>query len=192
MIAEAHMPGEIMMTTTILNQTPNTELRRVARDSQRWEIHRAQSAEIVDVKELFRDLHAFNAGLDPRFALSAEWEVYFDAAMRRAVGGNDSICLVAKEAGADAPCGFALAAIHHDSDMWRYHEWVEVEALFVEDAWRGRGLAAALLDRASEWASDHGQPVIQLYVTASNERAIQFYRRQGFRVTQEIMRKTPA
>jgi ribosomal protein S18 acetylase RimI-like enzyme len=181
-----------MMTTTLLNQTPSTELRRVARESQRWEIHRAQSTEIADVKGLFRNLHAFNAGLDPRFALSKEWEVYFDAAMRRAVCSDDSICLAAKEAGAGAPCGFALAAIHRDLDMWRYHEWVEVEALFVEDAWRGSGLAAALLDHTCEWANDRGQPVIQLYVTASNERAIRFYRRQGFRVTQEIMRKTLA
>src|SRR5262249_13121066 len=147
-IAGARLPGGIMMTNTLLDQEPSTKLRRGTRESRRWEIHRAQSTEIAEVKELFRNLHIFNAGLDPRFALSEQWEVHFDAAMRRAVCGDDSICLVAKEAGAGALCGFALAAIHRDSDMWRYHEWVEVEALFVEDAWRGSGLAAALLDRA--------------------------------------------
>jgi GNAT superfamily N-acetyltransferase len=73
--------------------------------------------------------------------------------------------------------------------LWRRREWVEVEALYVEDRWRGRGVAAALLARACAWATRVGQPVVQLYVTASNERALRFYRREGFELTQTILRK---
>lgn len=81
---------------------------------------------------------------------------------------------------------------HERSGRRRHREWVEVEALYVEDMWRGCGLADTLLARACEWADSVGQRVVQLYVTASNERAIRFYQNEGFRETQAIMRKTLA
>ena len=76
--------------------------------------------------------------------------------------------------------------------MWRYRDWVEVEALYVEDEWRGQGCGAALLASTCGWAESVGLPVVQLYVTASNKHALDFYRRQGFRETQAILRKVPA
>jgi GNAT superfamily N-acetyltransferase len=153
-----------------------------------WEIRPLQRYDVPSVKLLFRQLHAFNAALDPQFALSEQWEMYFDAVIEEALSGK-VLCLVAYELGTDRPCGFALAAVHHDSNMWRVHEWVEVEALYVADAWRGCGLADVLLNRACEWAEGVGQSVVQLYVTASNERAIRFYQHKGFGETQAIMRK---
>jgi ribosomal protein S18 acetylase RimI-like enzyme len=76
--------------------------------------------------------------------------------------------------------------------MRRYHECVEVEALCAEESWRGRGLAETLLDFACDWASSIGQAIVQLYVTASNERAIGFYQREGVGETLAIMRKVLA
>ncbi len=43
--------------------------------------------------------------------------------------------------------------------------------------------------RACVWAVSVGQPVVQLYVTANNERALRFYRQEGFQQTQAILRK---
>jgi ribosomal protein S18 acetylase RimI-like enzyme len=158
---------------------------------QNWRIRYAQTADIAALKEMFRNLHAFNAALDPRFALSDEWESHFDAAIEHALQGS-SLCLIAYEANANRPIGFILGTVHCDSGMWRYHEWVEVEALYVEESWRGRGLAETLLDHACDWANSIGQATVQLYVTASNERAIRFYQHEGFGETQAIMRKVLA
>lgn len=160
-----------------------------ARADHPWTIRRMRPADVPAVKALFRSLHAFNASLDPRFALSDEWELHFDAAIQQALCGDESLCLIACETGTERPQGFALATVHRDSGMWRCREWVEVEALYVEDACRGHGLAEMLLDRACEWAEGVGQDVVQLYVTASNERAIRFYQHEGFGETQAIMRK---
>jgi ribosomal protein S18 acetylase RimI-like enzyme len=165
---------------------------RPSRDGQEWAIRRVRPADVAAIKEMFRKLHAFNASLDPRFALSEEWETHFDAAIQQALRGDEWLCLIARETDTDQPYGFALAAVHRDSGMWHYHEWVEVEALYVEDAWRGRGLAETLLAHACDWAESIGQSVVQLYVTASNERAIRFYRHEGFGETQAIMRKVLA
>jgi GNAT superfamily N-acetyltransferase len=162
-----------------------------AQQGQEWGIRHAQAADVAALKEMFRKLHAFNAALDPHFALSEEWEGHFDGAMQSALQGT-SLCLIAYEAGTDRPVGFALGAVHRDSNMWRYHEWVEIEALYVEETWRGCGLAEMLLGRACDWADSVGQAMIQLYVTSSNERAIRFYRHEGFGETQAIMRKVLA
>lgn len=160
--------------------------------SQQWVIRPIQPQDVAAIRVLFRQLHAFNSALDPRFALSQEWEAHFEKVMQQALLGVEVLCLIARETGTDRSCGFAMAAVHRDSGMWRYREWVEVEALYVDDAWRGCGLADALLARACDWAESVGQSVVQLYVTASNERAINFYQREGFQQTQAIMRRVVA
>lgn len=175
-----------------LAPSPTIESHRSRCANQAWELHAVEHIDVAAVKQMFRKLHAFNSALDPRFALSEVWETRFDAAIEQALLGDETICLIAYEATTRQPCGFALAAVHHDSDMWRYHEWVEVEALYVEDAWHGRGLAEALLCSIDSWADSQGQTIVQLYVTASNERAIRFYQHEGFQTTQEIMRKSLA
>jgi GNAT superfamily N-acetyltransferase len=156
--------------------------------SRAWKIRLLQHADVAEVKLLFHQLHAFNAALDAHFALSDQWEKCFDAIIEEALDGK-VLCLLACEKGTNRPCGFALAAIHHDSNMWRVNEWVEVEALYVAEKWRGSGLADALLTRACDWAESIGQSVVQLYVTTGNERAIRFYQHEGFGETQAIMRK---
>jgi ribosomal protein S18 acetylase RimI-like enzyme len=154
-----------------------------------WVLRRARRSDAPAVKALFWKLHAFNTSLDRRFALANDWEAHVDPLLDQALGGRGVLCLIARERGTGAPCGFALAAIHRDSSLWQYHEWVEVEALYVEEKWRGLALAAELLARACAWAVAVGQPVVQLYVTASNERALRFYQREGFNQTQAILRR---
>jgi GNAT superfamily N-acetyltransferase len=173
--------------------TPGAALPDTASpDDPHWMLRRARPSDAADVKALFWKLHAFNAGLDPRFALAEDWETSFAPLLERAMGRHDALCLLARARHTGQPCRLALATIHRDVGLWRFHEWVEVEALYVEDRWRGRGVAAALLARACIWANSVGQPVGQLYVTASNEQALQFYRREGFELTQAILRKVLA
>jgi ribosomal protein S18 acetylase RimI-like enzyme len=147
---------------------------------------------VAGVKALFLALHAFNAALDPRFALSEDWEAHFDAEMGEALRGHEALCILVCEQGSGRICGFVLAAIHRDSRMWQYREWVEVEALYVEGERRGQGFASALLAHTYAWANSVGRDVVQLYVTASNKHALGFYRRQGFRETQAVLRKVLA
>jgi ribosomal protein S18 acetylase RimI-like enzyme len=54
-----------------------------------------------------------------------------------------------------------------------------LQDLFVEEAYRGRGVARALAARVAAFASDLGSPIVELTVRADNA-AQQFYRRNGF------------
>ena len=164
------------------DQTPRTT-------GDAWEIRPVGPGDLADLKRLFLKLHLYNGSLDPRFALADDWARHFDAMLERALAGAGRLALLARDRATGRPTGFVLAAVQDGGPLWKHRDGVEVEALYVERAWRGTGLAEALLDGALSWAEDLGQPVVQLYVTAGNERAIRFYEHQGFRTVQGIMRK---
>ena len=158
-------------------------------DERTLKIVPLQHTKVAELKAMFWQLHAFNAALDPRFALSESWEESFDGHLTEILTEHTAVCFMAYDLRNGRPAGFVLAGVHTDSSMWKHREWAEIEALFVDKEWRGSGLAQNLLDAVYGWAEKQGQSVVQLYVTASNERAINLYRNEGFQPTQLIMRK---
>ena len=54
-----------------------------SRHDPRWVVRGAEPMDIAAIKALFHNLHTFNTSLDPRFAMSEEWEIHFDASMER-------------------------------------------------------------------------------------------------------------
>ena len=154
-----------------------------------WAIRPVGGGDLADLKRLFLKLHLYNGSLDPRFALADDWERHLDAMLERALAGAGRLALLAHDRATGRPVGFALAALQDGVPLWKHRDGVEVEALYVEREWRGAGLAEALLAPVFDWAERLGQPVVQLYVTSGNERAIRFYEHQGFRAVQGIMRK---
>ncbi|UOQ78541.1 GNAT family N-acetyltransferase [Hymenobacter sp. 5516J-16] len=58
---------------------------------------------------------------------------------------------------------------------------LEVERLYVSEDWISTGLGAALMRRAIEEARQQGSRAVVLGVWEKNTRALEFYRRFGFR-----------
>ncbi|HIH02770.1 MAG TPA: GNAT family N-acetyltransferase [Methanoregulaceae archaeon] len=56
----------------------------------------------------------------------------------------------------------------------------EVESIFVDDAYRSRGIGGALLEHAAAWMDELGTVEQALFVFAGNDRALPFYARHGF------------
>ncbi len=56
----------------------------------------------------------------------------------------------------------------------------EIRQLYVLRPWQGAGVAAALMDWAVETARAEGAPALYLSVWEKGDRAIAFYRKQGF------------
>ena len=163
--------------------------RVVVADEMVWTIQAIEQGNRADAKRLFLALHTYNASLDPRFALSADWERPFDAGLDRVLTGGAGVGLLAREGATGRAIGLAFAGMHHDAPLWAVRDWLELEDVYVEPAWRGTGLAAALVGRVEEWARLAGVDTIQLYATASNARALAFYAKEGFRPAQLILRK---
>lgn len=59
-------------------------------------------------------------------------------------------------------------------------EYGNVIGMLVDDAYRGRGIGQALLDRVIAWGRERGLPDISLLVFPHNERALALYRKAGF------------
>jgi len=84
----------------------------------------------------------------------------------------------ASDAAPDEPYGLVAGTTRTDAADAR-----EVISMWVAPARRGRRVADALLDRVGGWARSAGATTLVLAVVASNERALGFYRRQGFTPT---------
>ncbi len=141
-----------------------------------WAVHR-----------LFHELHHFNAELDPRFALADNWERILSEHLQYVRTTGHGLTLLAWKSA--EPVGLLMMGLHSDTPLFRHRHWAELLAIYVTPAARGTALANQLVTLGSAWAHERGYERIQLYVTASNWRARQFYRRLGFQPVQEIWRR---
>ena len=89
----------------------------------------------------------------------------------RAILGEPHGNLLAE--GPEGLIGFASAGPGRDNDV---DTELELKALYVRASWWGTGVGYALFEEAV------GDRAAYLWVLASNERAIRFYERQGFRL----------
>jgi ribosomal protein S18 acetylase RimI-like enzyme len=59
-------------------------------------------------------------------------------------------------------------------------EWLVVTAVTVDDRYRRRGLATAVMDALGSWGRTHGARSCLLQVVESNAPALALYARLGF------------
>jgi GNAT superfamily N-acetyltransferase len=110
------------------------------------------------------------------------------------VRGRVLACEASEGSGDGRVVGYAILVAFWSNELGG--ETCEIDELFVEGPWRGRGLATELLERLQEdralWP---GRPVaLCLQVTPDNARARALYERLGFRVRKNTMlvRRDPA
>lgn len=146
----------------------------------------AADAEFWAVARLFAALHRFNAGLDSRFRLAEGWQSLLREHFERTHTAPGALWLLAWCG--EEPVGLLLLEAHTDSPLFAERRWAELVALYVAPGQRGGNLAERLVEAAKAWAAEHGFDRLQLYVTASNDRARRFYARCGLAPVQEIWR----
>jgi GNAT superfamily N-acetyltransferase len=147
----------------------------------------ATPADGADVIRLFGALHRYNTTLDASFALADGWETLVQQYLEQSEHSDDSTWLLARHDG--HAIGFVLVEVHTDSPLYRHRRWAEIVGLYVEDSYRGSDVARLLMEHAYEWALGHRLRMMQLYVTAANQQAQRFYDKQGFGVSQIVMRR---
>jgi ribosomal protein S18 acetylase RimI-like enzyme len=62
----------------------------------------------------------------------------------------------------------------------RVEDWLVVTAVTVDDRYRRRGLATAVMAALGRWSRERGARSCLLQVASSNDPAIALYRRLGF------------
>jgi GNAT superfamily N-acetyltransferase len=104
----------------------------------------------------------------------SEWE----KRVERGAGAASSITFVA-EAPDDALAG--MTGVFRGDGSKAQHGGL-IWGVYVREAWRGRGVADALLGACLGWAREHGLRWVKLAAVTTNAPAIRLYARHGFSV----------
>ena len=76
--------------------------------------------------------------------------------------------------------GFAQLRWGHTPDCIKAERPVEIQRLYVREAWHGKGIAQELMSESMALARASGADQVWLGVWERNPRAIAFYRKWGF------------
>jgi len=118
----------------------------------------------------------FIRGLAEYEKLSDEVEATEDG-LREALFGSNPVAEVLLAYWADEPAGFALYFRNFSTFLGK--TGIYLEDLFVEPAYRGRGIGKALLIRLAEIARERGYGRMEWAVLDWNRPAIDFYKSLG-------------
>jgi GNAT superfamily N-acetyltransferase len=140
----------------------------------------------IEVRPFTAEDHAFLAGVACRIHPGRTVSPRDPAALDRFFADLQRGKLLT-EPGAEAfvatiegePCG--LVSVHPDSDYFTGHQRAYVDILVVALEAEGKGVGRALMGYIERWARDRAFREVVLDVFSSNQGAIAFYERQGYR-----------
>jgi len=90
------------------------------------------------------------------------------------------------------PIGCAFARIDVPKPWLRHTREAYLGLMFVEPAWRGRGVNARLLSALAQWCREQDVSELRLDVYAENASAVRAYHKAGFSPSMVEMRMTLA
>jgi ribosomal protein S18 acetylase RimI-like enzyme len=159
----------------VMSQTsPNVVYREVGADR------------LDDVRPLWEALNAYHSQLSPHFAGEVDGRT-FESRKREFLGKADTgkIRIDLVTAGSDAgDIAYCISSVSAKGVT-------EVDSLFVDARFRGRGMGTELMSRALAWFHATGATAIVVSVMHGNEQAVAFYRRFGFHPRALVMKISP-
>jgi ribosomal protein S18 acetylase RimI-like enzyme len=135
--------------------------------------------EIGIIKSLWEGLNAHHLSKSTYFKKHFS-EFTFEKRMEGLDKRERLIAYVARENGEDI--GYCLATTDGLNG--------EVDSLFVEAAYRGRGVGEELMSHALKWLEEQKCETVRVSIAEGNESALGFYRRFGFAERLTVMQLT--
>jgi len=144
-----------------------------------------RKAEVSDLNEILRLNSAlFKNEIDKKYdeTLDADWTCsqegndYFKA---RITEQDGFIGVVENE---NKIIGYLCGGIHSDKPLWRkIGKFAELENMLIDEEHRGIGAGSILVKEFFNWCKNSGVERICVKASASNLKAIEFYRTLGFK-----------
>ncbi|MEP6758851.1 MAG: GNAT family N-acetyltransferase [Actinomycetota bacterium] len=146
----------------------------------------ARADRLPDIEHLTRALHEHHRTVDPGIPgipprdADAWWAIRRDRYVSW-LSEPDAFLLIAEDAGADRPVGYALVNFHDSDDSHTTGaHFAELQSLVVEPERRGGGLGTNLLREVYRQVRRRGVEEMVIGVLATNEAAKRLYEREGF------------
>lgn len=81
----------------------------------------------------------------------------------------------------DRPCGYISYSCGEDDS-------VRLSKIYLEKNSRGKGIAGVAIDRVVSYAARNGRKYVSLNVNKKNARAISAYQKNGFTITDSVVK----
>lgn len=131
---------------------------------------------LVELWKEFMDFHADNSGYFRRAPDGHEnWQRFLTARL----GDEDFLLLMAFVD--DRAVGYCVATVLDMPPVFVERKYGFIQDMAVTAAYRRRGIAGALFDRARRWLEGRGMTRLELKVDAGNQTSQGFWRAMGFR-----------
>jgi ribosomal protein S18 acetylase RimI-like enzyme len=156
-------------------------------------IRAATLTDIPAMLPLIAKTCAFHQGLDPsKYGFLPNPEQRYTSWLNQLMKNPRHLCLVAEETVAEATIApdqpsqivaFLIATVEREIPIYRVKEYGFIHDLWVEEAYRHRGIARQLVMRAIEHFRQVGVEQVRLDTAANNETARKLFAACGFRAS---------
>ncbi len=126
--------------------------------------------DIAPLWEKMREHHTERSGTFKNDMAARTWEQRRDEMREKARGGRLRVDLAYDD---DVIIGYCICTISQD-------EKGEIDSIYVENDFRGKGVGTELVKRAETWFDLSGIKVRTLLIADGNEEVIPFYTRLGY------------
>ncbi len=150
------------------------------------EIRRATLKDVKEILPVWGELAVFHSTLDPAFTPSAQWPREYGAYLRSLMTRDDAIAVVARDAGEIV--GYAVGRVTMLPPFFEQRYRGYIHDVFVKPQFRRRGVGRRLVDAILQWLRQQEVLLVELTVATNNE-AVAFWKRLGFSVYMQQMKK---
>ena len=145
-----------------------------------YSIREAISADYLALNDIFAEVHALHLAALPQIFRQPEGPVLPEAYVAELIADPEAALLVA--ARGEWVAGLLIVKLHAapDRPVLTPRHFAMIHDLAVRGECRRSGIGRALMERAHQWAREHGASEIELTVWEFNTPAIAFYEQLGY------------
>lgn len=125
----------------------------------------------------------FDSTINPSFATTELGIKYFT----KNITSDDGLVLIAMEK--DIPIGYLVAEINEVNDYRNINKISELDNMWVDEKYRSKGVGKELINTYENWSKEKGILRTRVIASSKNNKAIDFYKREGFEEYDLILEK---
>ncbi|MBW2286240.1 MAG: GNAT family N-acetyltransferase [Deltaproteobacteria bacterium] len=156
-------------------------------NSARDSLRRAGADDLVELVELWVEVTAHHAALDPLFTLRSDARPVIERLIRSQLRDADAAIFVVDSQ--DTLAGFCCVRIDRAPPILEETRRAEITDLGVRVALRRRGLGRALAAAAFDWTVGRGVERVEVRVARRNAEGQAFWRELGFADLMDVLQR---
>lgn len=142
-------------------------------------IRKATIADLATIQELNNKLCTkenkdFDSTVNPDFATSDGGLSYFTKALE----SDENLVLIAEDD--NTVIGYIVGGIEKVGDFRNIPNMCEADNMWVDQEYRSQGIGKQFMNQLETWAKSKGIKRMRVVASYKNEKAINFYKREGF------------